>query len=69
MEPHISCLERAFQLAQSGRCRTLTEIRMRLNEEGYQAEQVTGPELCRQIIGIVEKAATPRARRRPPRRH
>ena len=55
MDPNFSSLERAFQLARSGLYRTVTEIRTRLNDEGYQSAQVTGPKLCRQISEILDK--------------
>ena len=51
MHVHISTVERAFQLAASGRYATVTEIRSRLAHEGYRDEQVQGPLLAKQPHG------------------
>ena len=45
----LSPLERAFQLARSGACRTVSEIRQRLKSEGLDARQIEGPALTRQL--------------------
>ena len=36
VDPNITTLERAFQLARSGQCSTLDDIKQRLKAEGYQ---------------------------------
>ncbi len=36
MNPQTPILERAYQLARSGRCISLTEIRAQLRHEGYE---------------------------------
>ena len=43
MDPNLSTLERAFQIASSGRCATVTEIKLILNKEGYRHEMIEGP--------------------------
>jgi hypothetical protein len=53
MDPSITELERAFQLAKSGDCRTVDEIRKKLSQEGYYATQVTGKVLLRQLQAII----------------
>jgi hypothetical protein len=53
MDPRITELERAFQLAKSGECRSVDEIRKKLSSEGYYATQVTGKGLLRQLQGII----------------
>jgi hypothetical protein len=53
MDPSITELERAFQLAKSGECRSVDEIRKKLSSEGYYATQVTGKGLLRQLQGII----------------
>ena len=53
MDPRITELERAFQLAKSGECRSLDEIRKKLSQEGYYATQVTGKGLMRQLQAII----------------
>ncbi|MEW5683536.1 MAG: hypothetical protein AB1942_01315 [Pseudomonadota bacterium] len=49
MQHRLTTLERAFELARSGDCRSTDEIRKRLNSEGYSGQQVTGPTLLRQL--------------------
>jgi hypothetical protein len=56
MDPNVSTLERAFQLAAAGRYVTVTEIRIQLAHEGYRHELVEGPELAKQLIAIMAKA-------------
>jgi hypothetical protein len=53
MDPRTTELERAFQLAKSGECRSVDEIRKKLSSEGYYATQVTGKGLLRQLQGII----------------
>ena len=56
MKPNISTLERAFELAATGLFSTVTEIKLRLAREGYQFEQVEGPELAKQLVAAMTKA-------------
>jgi hypothetical protein len=69
MDPRTSELERAFQLAKSGACRSVDEIRKKLSQEGYYATQVTGKGLLRQLQGIIAAGLEARsaARERPGR--
>jgi hypothetical protein len=53
MDPSITELERAFQLAKSGDCRTVDEIRKKLSAEGYYATQITGKGLLRQLQALI----------------
>lgn len=54
-----STLERAFELAQAGRCRTVTELRLTLRGEGFDVDQITGPLLLRQLNAMIEAAVHP----------
>ena len=45
MRENVSALERAFELAATGRYATAREIRLKLAREGYQYQQVQGPTL------------------------
>jgi hypothetical protein len=56
MLPHVSVLERAFQLARSGRYGCISEIKKRLTEEGYTTDQVTGPILRQQLSNMMQIA-------------
>lgn len=46
-------LERAFELARTGKCRTVTEVRLKLRSEGFDVDQITGPQLLKQINRIL----------------
>ena len=48
-------LERAFELAASGKCVTVGEIKDALSAEGYVTAQVEGRELHRQLRARIEK--------------
>jgi len=61
MDPNVSTLERAFQLAATGRYLTVTEIKLALSREGYRHELVDGPELSKQLVAVITKARTARA--------
>jgi len=51
-------LERAFELAKSGRCRSVDEIRRVLQAEGYGTLQLEGPLLRKQLRDFILKAKT-----------
>ena len=61
MDPNVSTLERAFQLAATGRYLTVSEIKLALSREGYRHEIVDGPELSKQLVAIMTKARSSRA--------
>ncbi|RZA17752.1 MAG: hypothetical protein EOP02_21050 [Proteobacteria bacterium] len=56
MSNHPTSLERAFALAQSGDCLTVSQIRKRLTAEGYSHTAIEGPSLLRQLREICAKA-------------
>ena len=55
--PNTTALERAFQLARSGQCRSTDEITRVLNKEGYDSKRVIGPFLIRQLRAVMREAA------------
>ena len=55
MTPNTTPLERAFELAKSGRCRTTEDIFVVLKREGYPTEQIVGPWLLRQLRMIIDE--------------
>ena len=63
MEPNVSTLERAFQLAATGLFSTVTEIKLKLAREGYRHELIEGPELTKQLLVAMTKAAARSPRR------
>jgi hypothetical protein len=60
--PNVTSLERAFQLARSGKCKTTADIQLQLKAEGYSAAQVImiGPTLMRQLRAVInDKSSLP----------
>jgi hypothetical protein len=53
MDHGIRTLERAFQLARSGDCASVSDIKKRLIAEGFSAEQITGRFLSRQLKALI----------------
>ncbi|RYE34757.1 MAG: hypothetical protein EOP23_02760 [Hyphomicrobiales bacterium] len=51
-------LERAFELARTGRFPKIRELRRRLQEEGYNAGQIEGPALMQQLREMSKAART-----------
>ena len=47
-------IERAFQLAKSGRCLSLREVRQALRAEGYLDHQIEGKGLLDQLRTIMQ---------------
>jgi hypothetical protein len=49
MTQRATTLERAFELARSGKYAGVSELRQQLKVEGYSPDQLTGPTLLRQL--------------------
>jgi hypothetical protein len=56
MDSRKTALQRAFELAQTGKYWNVLEIIHRLKAEKYDVAQVEGPALKRQLMQLVEKA-------------
>jgi hypothetical protein len=56
MDQRMTALERAFQLARSGRFAGLTDIIALLKRDGYSAGQIEGPLLKRQLADLIKAA-------------
>ena len=56
MNPDVSALERAFQLARSGRVASIQDIRAQLKREGYNDRAVEGRSLTSQLRDIIKAA-------------
>jgi hypothetical protein len=56
MEKDTTAIERAFQLAKSGRFASMLEVRKALKEEGYSLQQLEGKSLQRQLRDIMSAA-------------
>lgn len=55
MDQKKTTLERAFELARSGECGDMTELRRRLTSEHYTMGQLSGPQLFRQLREIMKE--------------
>jgi hypothetical protein len=53
MKLPATALERAFQLAKSGSCASLDEIKQRLKAEGYSSAQITGGAQSKQLRVLI----------------
>ena len=56
MDQNKTALERTFELARSGRFASFSEIKKAIRSEGYAVDQLTGPQLSRQVRGLIESA-------------
>jgi len=56
MDEKPTTLERAFQLAKSGTCVSVPDLRKQLKAEGYSINQVTGPNLNKQLVALIQSA-------------
>ncbi|WP_332698608.1 hypothetical protein [Devosia sp.] len=56
MDQNKTALERTFELAQSGRFSSFGEIKKAVRSEGYAVDQLTGPQLSKQVRGLIEAA-------------
>ena len=56
MDPKKSALERAFEIAASGKAASVNDIRRTMECEGYFCDQLTGSALLAQLRALIEKA-------------
>jgi hypothetical protein len=56
----ISTLQRAFELAATGRYDDVSQIKRRLDAEGYDTLQVSGPSLSKQLMREITFARSSR---------
>lgn len=56
MDPKVTALEPAFQLAKSGDVGGIPEIRKALKREGYSVDQLQGSSVKRQLAGLIKTA-------------
>ena len=55
MDQDTKAIERAFQLAKSGKCRTVKEVKRRLFSEGYDTSQIEGRTLTKQLNALIKE--------------
>jgi hypothetical protein len=56
MDSNRTALERAFDLANSGACDTVEDIKRCLRQEGYVDTQVIGKSLRKQLRALIDEA-------------
>lgn len=56
MDHNLTTLARAFQLAKSGTCESVSAIKKQLKAEGYRIDQVEGPALSKQLRLLIRAA-------------
>ena len=56
MDHTVTALERAFELARSGRCASVADIKKQLKSEGYSITQITGRVLSKQLDALIKAA-------------
>jgi hypothetical protein len=66
MDYNVTALERAFQLAKSGDCTSVMELRKRLKDEGYSLQKIVGRSLSRQLEALIKAAAAQTYTRKSP---
>ena len=56
MEPTKPIIERAFELARAGSCRSVNDVRQALRREGYEGvhAHLHGTTINRQITGLIK---------------
>jgi hypothetical protein len=50
----LTTMERAFQLAETSTCTSISDIKTRLRAEGYEGDQIDGPSLKRQLRALIK---------------
>jgi hypothetical protein len=63
MDHRPTTLEKAFELARSGKCLSIREIGLSLRSGGYSLEQIQGPTLKKQLLELIEAANKPGSKR------
>ena len=56
MDHNVTALERAFQLAKSGICESVADLKNRLRSEGYATTKVVGGSLTKQLRALIAAA-------------
>jgi hypothetical protein len=64
MHSDLTALERAFDLARSGKCHNIMDIYLQLRAEGYSLDQLEGPLLKSQLRHLIEVAVKRNAPRK-----
>jgi hypothetical protein len=60
MDQNTTALERAFELARSGKVATVDALRYRLRAEGYSDATIKGKTLSTQLRALINATQTPK---------
>jgi len=55
MDTQLTTLERAFQLAKSGGCKTIEELKRALRTEGHSTTHIIGRSLTKQLRELMKR--------------
>jgi hypothetical protein len=61
MDRPTNPIERAFQIAKSGACLGLSDLKVQLKKEGYSLSQIDGRVLNNQLRDLIKKSQVPGA--------
>jgi hypothetical protein len=56
MDHNVTALERAFQLAKSGVCQSVNDLKKQLRSEGYATTNIVGRSINKQLSALIEAA-------------
>jgi hypothetical protein len=56
MDHGVTALERAFQIAESGECQSVADLKNQLLKENYSLNQITGRTLFKQLRALIKAA-------------
>jgi hypothetical protein len=56
MDHSVTALERAFQIAKSGDCKSVADLKKQLQKEGYSLDKVSGWTLSKQLTALIKAA-------------
>ena len=56
MRQDTTTLERAFELANAGQCKSIDEIKSLLKGEGYWIDAIVGRQLFKQLRDLIARA-------------
>jgi len=56
MDHSVTALERAFQIAKSGDCKSVADLKNRLRKERHSLNTITGRTLIKQLEALIKAA-------------
>ena len=56
MDQNFTSIERAFQIAKSGSCESITDLKKLLKTEGYSTDQIEGRMISKQLATLIKGA-------------